>query len=235
MGESLFVPAAPCLAAAPHIFKDLGYDPAKDFTPVATIVEHGVAVAVSPKLGVGTMAELTALLKGKRGNGAYGSSSNTSIAAAELYKESAGLATTQVRYKDANTMLLDLVRGELDWVASDIVFLASRASQVKILALTSAARSPWLPDVPTMAESGLPGMDVPSWWGVVVPSGTPRPIVERLGALFNEIATSEDTRRFLQKLAIDPMPGSAEQMTAMLRRDTERWAKLVKLARIERE
>lgn len=231
----LITPASASLAAAKHIFKELGYDPDKDFAPVATIVQHGVAIAVNPKVPVSNMRELTAMLKGKTGNGAYGSSSNTSIAAAELYREIAGLQTTQVKYKDANTMLLDLLRGDLDWISSDIVFLASRASSVRILALTSSTRSPWLPDVPTMAEMGLPGMDVPSWWGVVVPAGTPKPIIERLGMLFNEISVSDDTKKFLQRLAIDPMPGSAETMTAMLKRDTERWGRLVQLAKIEKE
>lgn len=235
-GYTIYItPASASLAAAPHIFKEMGYDPIKDFTPVATIVQHGVAIAVSQKTPVTTMRELTALMKSKAGNGSFGSSSNTSIAAAELYKEQAGLQTTTVKYKDANTLLLDLLRGDLDWISSDIVFLASRASSVRILALTSSVRSPWLPNVPTMAESGLNGMDVPSWWGVVVPAGTPKPIVDRLGVLFNEIAASEDTKKFLQKLAIDPMPGSAETMTAMLKRDTERWARLVQLARIEKE
>ena len=235
-GYTIYItPASASLAAAPHIFKEMGYDPVKDFTPVATIVQHGVAIAVSPKLPVNNMRELTAHLKTKKDNSNFGSSSNTSIAAGELYKELAGLQTTTVKYKDANTLLLDLLRGELDWISSDIVFLASRASSVRILALTSSVRSPWLPDIPTMAESGLNGMDVPSWWGVVVPAGTPRPIVDRLGVLFNEITVSDDTKKFLQKLAIDPMPGSAETMASMLKRDTERWGRLVQLAKIEKE
>ncbi|MFM9969338.1 MAG: Bug family tripartite tricarboxylate transporter substrate binding protein [Burkholderiales bacterium] len=235
-GYTIYItPASASLAAAPHIFKEMGYDPVKDFTPVATIVQHGVAIAVSPKSPVTSMRELTALLKTKTGHGNFGSSSNTSIAAGELYKELAGLQTTTVKYKDANTLLLDMLRGDLDWMSSDIVFLSSRASSVRILALTSAVRSPWLPDVPTMAESGLNGMDVPSWWGVVVPAGTPRPIVDRLGVLFNEITVSDDTKKFLQKLAIDPMPGSAETMISMLKRDTERWGRLAQLAKIERE
>lgn len=231
----LITPASASLAASKHIFKDLGYDPDKDFTPVATIVQHGVAIAVSPKLGVQSMAELTQHLKNKTGNGAYGSSSNTSIAAAELYKEKTGLQTTQVRYKDANTMMIDLLRGDLDWISSDIGFLASRANSLKILALTSSTRTPWMPELPTMAEVGLACMDVPSWWGVVVPAGTPKPIVDKLTQLFNEISNSDETKKFLKGLAIDPMPGTGEQMTAMLKRDSERWARLVQLAKIDKE
>jgi tripartite-type tricarboxylate transporter receptor subunit TctC len=231
----LITPASASLAASKHIFKDLGYDPDKDFTPVATLVQHGVAIAVSPKLGVQSMADLTQHLKNKTGHGAYGSSSNTSIAAAELYKEKTGLQTTQVRYKDANTMVLDLLRGDLDWISSDIGFLASRANSLKILALTSSTRTPWMPDLPTMAEAGLAGMDVPSWWGVVVPAGTSKPIVDKLTQLFNDISNSDETKKFLKGLAIDPMPGSAEQMTAMLKRDSERWARLVQLAKIDKE
>jgi tripartite-type tricarboxylate transporter receptor subunit TctC len=235
-GYTIYItPASASLAAAKHIYKELNYDPDKDFTPVATIVQHGVAVAVNPKQPINTMRELTALLKSKKGNGVYGSSSNTSIAAAEVYKQLSGLATTQVRYKQASQALLDLLRDDLDFISSDIVFLAAQRGKVRILALSSTTRSPWLPDVPTMAEMGLPGMDVPSWWGVVVPAGTPKPIVDRLTVLFNEITVSEETKKFLQRLAIDPMPGSAEAMTAMLKRDTERWGEFVKVAKIEKE
>jgi tripartite-type tricarboxylate transporter receptor subunit TctC len=104
---------------------------------------------------------------------------------------------------------------------------------VRILAVTSAKRSGSLPDVPTLAEAGVPGVDIAPWWGVVVPSGTPRPIVDRLSRWFNEITNSAETKTFLARAALDAFPGSPEQMAALIKTETERWGRYVKLAKIE--
>ena len=106
--------------------------------------------------------------------------------------------------------------------------------KVRILAVTSAKRSGALPDIPTMAELGFKDFDITPWWGVVVPAGTPRPIVEQaLARWFNQITATEDTKQFLARAALDAFPGSPESMAALLRTETERWGRYVKLAKIE--
>jgi len=109
----------------------------------------------------------------------------------------------------------------------------ARAGRVRILAVTSAMRLATLPEVPTMKESGFPGYDLTPWWGVVVPAGTPKPIVDKLAAWFNQITASEETHKFLANLATDTFPGSPESMAALVRTEIEQWGKYVRLAKIE--
>jgi len=104
---------------------------------------------------------------------------------------------------------------------------------VRILAVTAAKRSATMPDIPTLAEAGVQGVDIAPWWGVVVPAGTPRPVIDKLAGWFNQITASDETRQFLARAALDPFPGSPEQMAALLRTEMERWGGFVKLAKIQ--
>jgi tripartite-type tricarboxylate transporter receptor subunit TctC len=99
--------------------------------------------------------------------------------------------------------------------------------------VTSAKRASTLPDIPTMAESGFKDFDISPWWGVVVPAGTPRPIIERLAGWFNQINATDETRQFLARAALDAFPGSPESMAALLKTEIERWKRYVELAKIE--
>jgi tripartite-type tricarboxylate transporter receptor subunit TctC len=231
----MITPASSTLAAARHLFKQLPFDPDKDFTPVTTLAKLSFAIAVDAKSPVHTVAELTEHLKKKPGHGAYATGSNTGQVTGELYKEMAGLRTTYVPYKQTMSALTDVIGGQVDFMTYDITFLVpqARSGRVRILAVTSAVRLAALPDVPTMIESGFPGYDLTPWWGVVVPAGTPKPIVDRLAAWFNQITASEETRKFLENLATDPFPGSSESMAALIRIEIEQWGKYVRLAKIE--
>lgn len=231
----MITPASSTLAAARHLFKQLPFDPDRDFTPVTTLAKLSFAIAVDAKSPVRTIAELTEHLKKKQGHGHYATGSNTGQVTAELYKSMAGLATTYVPYKQTMSALTDLLSGEIDFMTYDVTFLVSqlRSGRVRLLAITSAARLATLPEVPTMAESGFPGYDLTPWWGVVVPAGTPKPIVDQLAAWFNQITASEETRKFLENLATDPFPGSPESMAALIQVEIEQWGRYVRLAKIE--
>jgi tripartite-type tricarboxylate transporter receptor subunit TctC len=231
----MITPASSTLAAARYLFKQLPFDPDKDFTPVTTLARLSFAIAIDAKSPIRTIAELTEHLKKKPGHGHYATGSNTGQVTGELYKEMAGLTTVYVPYRQATAALTDTISGEDDFMAYDITFLLpqARAGRVRILAVTSAARLATLPEVPTMAESGFPGYDLTPWWGVVVPAGTPKPIVDKLAAWFNQITTSEETHKFLENLATDPFPGSPESMAALVRTEIEQWGKYVRLAKIE--
>jgi len=231
----MITPASSTLAAARHLFKQLPFDPDKDFTPVTTLAKLSFAIAVDAKSPVRTIAELTEHLRKKPGHGAYATGSNTGQVTGELYKEMAGLKTTYVPYKQTMSALTDVIGGQVDFMTYDITFLVpqARSGRVRILAVTSAARLATLPEVPTMVESGFPGYDLTPWWGVVVPAGTPKAIVEQLAAWFNQITTSEETRKFLENLATDPFPGSSESMAALIRTEIDQWGRYVRLAKIE--
>lgn len=231
----MITPASSTLAAARYMFKQLRFDPDKDFVPVTTLAKLSFAIAIDGSSPIRSIAELTESLKKKPGHGSYATGSNTGQVTGELYKEMAGLTTTYVPYKETMSALTDTITGRVDFMTYDITFLVpqARAGRVRILAVTSATRRAALPDVPTMVESGFPGYDLAPWWGVVVPAGTPKPVVDRLAAWFNQITTSDETRKFLENLATDPFPGSPESMAALLRTEIDQWGNYARLAKIE--
>ena len=225
-------PASSTLASAPHIFKQLPYDPLKDFAPVTTINSLTFVVAVDAAKPIKSMQELIAHLKAKPGNGFYGTQSNSGLIAAEWLKSKTGLQTVSVPFKVTGDAFANLLSGQIDFMSVDSTWAKSQ-SKVRILAVTAAKRAGTLPDVPTLAEAGVPGIDVAPWWGVVVPAGTPRPIIEKLSGWFNQIVASEETKQFHARFAIDPMPGTPESMAALLKTEIERWGGFVKLAKIQ--
>jgi tripartite-type tricarboxylate transporter receptor subunit TctC len=229
----LITPASSTLATAPHIFKHVPFDPLKDFAPVTTINSLAFVIAVDAAKPVRKMDELIAQLKAKQGNGFYGTQSNTGQVSAELLKEQRGLQTVYVPFKATTDGLAALLSGDIDFLSVDATWAVTQQSKIRILAVTSAKRAGALPDVPTMNELGFRDFDISPWWGVVVPAGTPRPIVERLARWFNEINAQDDTKQFLARAALDIFPGTPESMAALLRTETERWGRFVKLAKIE--
>jgi len=231
----LITPASSMLAAQPHFFRKLPFDPFNDFTPVTPLAWLPFGIAVDAKSPIKTMAELVVALKKKPDNGFYGMGNNSGLGTAELFKEMAGLKTVQVPYKTSMQGVTALATGEIDFLVWDATFMSgqARAGRIRILAVTSPKRASALPDVPTMIESGFPGFEITSWWGVVVPAGTPRPIVDKLAGWFHEINAMEETRRFLLNVATDVLSGTPEQMASMLKQEYERWGKLAKLAKIQ--
>jgi len=225
-------PASSTLAAAPHIFKQLPFDPLKDFASVTTINSLTFVVAVDASKPLRSISDLVSHLKARPGHGFYGTQSNSGQIAAELLKSKTGLSTTYVPFKVTGDAFTNLLAGQIDFMSVDSTW-ARGQPKVRILTVTAARRSASLPDVPTLAEAGVPGIDIAPWWGVVVPAGTPRTIVDRLAGWFNQITASEETRQFLARAALDPFPGSPEQMAALLKSETERWGTFVKLAKIQ--
>ena len=232
----MITPASSTLATAPHLFKSLPFDPARDFAPVTTVTSLSFVIAVDAAKSIKTIPQLISSLKEKKGNGFYGTGSNTGQVAAELFKVRAGLETTYVPFKATVGALAAVLSGEVDFISYDATYAVTQrepSGRLRILAVTSAKRSGALPDVPTLAELGMGEFDIAPWFGVVVPAGTPRPVVERLAAWFNQITTSDDARQFLARAAFDAFPGSPESMAALLKTETERWGRWVKLAKIE--
>jgi tripartite-type tricarboxylate transporter receptor subunit TctC len=232
----LITPASSTLATAPHLFKTIPFDPLKDFASVTTLASLSFVIAVDAAKPYRTLDEFVKALRAKTGNGFYGTQSNTGQVSAELFKEKLGLKTDYVPFKITGEAFTSLLAGNIDFMSVDATWaITQHPHKVRILAVTSARRSGSLPDVPTLAELGLKDFDIAPWFGVVVPAGTPRPIVERLAGWFNQITNSEDARQFLARSALDAFPGSPDSMAALLRSDTERWGGYVKLAKIEKQ
>jgi tripartite-type tricarboxylate transporter receptor subunit TctC len=222
------------MAANRYLFKKLPYDPEKDFTPVTTIAKLAFIMMVSPKTPVNSVQELTAYLK-KKGQSAYGTSNTTSLASAELYKTVTGVNSIQVNYKATADGFNDLLGGQIDFMFMDAVFSLeqARAGKVKALAVTSAERASWAPDIPAMSESGVPGFDLSPWWGYWAPAGTPQPIIDKLARWINEIVVMEETKKFLNTNGAVPFPNTPKGMAEYQARETVKWGEVLKAAKVE--
>jgi tripartite-type tricarboxylate transporter receptor subunit TctC len=231
----MITPASSTIASVSYLYKSLPFDPAKDFAAVTTIASLSFVIAVDALRPIRSIPDLIAALKQRPDDGFYGTSNNTGVIAAELFKAKAGLKTTYAPYKANAQALTDLLQGQLDFISYDAAWAVAqhRAGRIRILAATAAKRSVALPEIPTLTELGYGGDDVSPWWGVVVPAATPAPLVEKLAAWFNQITADEDTRQFLTRTAFDPFPGSPAQMQALLASDAARWKRYMELARIQ--
>jgi len=230
----LITPVSSTVNIAPSIFRKLTYDPKKDLAAVTTLVTVSFTITVDAKSPVRSVGELVARLKSRPKQGFYGATSNAGNISGELFKTMAGLETTFVPYKANPNALADLLSGQLDFISFDSTWTLQQQNNgfVRILAVTSAKRSGALPGVPTMQEAGFEGYDVTPWWGVFVPAGTPRPVIDKLAGWFNQITNSEEGKSFLARSAFDPFPGTPESAQKLLQSDFERWARYAKMAKI---
>ena len=231
----MITPASSTIASAPYLFKNLPFDTAKDFAAVTTIASLSFVILVDARKPIHNLKELVTELKKKPNDGFYGTSNNTGIIAAEIFKAKSGLKTTYAPYKTNVQALTDLLQGQLDFLSYDATWAAGQVNggKVRAVAATASRRSVAFPDMPTFAEQGFGDADVTPWWGALVPAGTPKPVIDKLAGWMNQITSEQDTRAFLARAAFDPFPGSPEQMTELLRTDAARWKGYVEMARIQ--
>jgi tripartite-type tricarboxylate transporter receptor subunit TctC len=227
-------PVASTLAAAVHIFKTLSFDPLKDFEFGGTLLSTSFVLVVAPKRSIQTVADLTKYLKEKKGDTFYGGSTNVGIVASEIYKNAIGVDAKRVNYRSAFDAINEMANGNIDFYFTDATTALGQIAtgRYRPLAVTGSKRTKALPDVPTMTEVGIP-MDFAPWWGTIMPAGTPKPIVEKLTAWLDKVSARPETDEFLTRNGLDPLPGDAALLRAMLARDTKRWGEWVKLAQIE--
>ena len=227
-------PVASTMAAAPYIFKHLSFDPLKDFEFGGTLMSVSFVLVVSPNTDIRTVADLTKYLKEKKTDKFYGGSTNTGIVASELYTHAIGVDVKRVNYRSAFDAMNEMTSGRLDFYFTDITTALGQiaAGRYRPLAVTGTKRSAALPNVPTMNEAGVP-MDFAPWWGTIMPAGTPKPIVAKLAGWLEAVSAMPETRAFLAKNGLDPLPGDAAMLRALLIKDTARWGEWVRLAQIE--
>jgi tripartite-type tricarboxylate transporter receptor subunit TctC len=227
-------PASSTMAAAPHLYKKLPFDPVKDFTPVTTLASLSFVLIVDARKPIHSVADLIAHLKARDG-GFYGGSNNTGIVAAELFKDAIGIDAKRVAYKNIADSVNDMIAGHTDFTFTDATWVVeqAKAGRIRALAVTSARRSSVLPDVPTLAEAGFPGIELEPWWGVFLPAGAPQPVVTKLASAFDRILATPETTEFLTRFANEPFPGTPDSLRDLLAKEIKRWGELVKLAKIE--
>ena len=235
-GYTIFItPGSSSHAANLYLFKQLPYDPVKDFTPVTTLARVFFVLTVNAKSPHQSVTGLTEAMEKKGDKGNYAYASPTALASTELYKARTGIRAFGVPFKTALETISAMQGGEIDFQFIDSVLALQqiRAGRLRGLAVTSAERSGTLPDVPTMIESGIPEFDVSPWWAVFLPGNAPAPVVEKLESWFNQVTASEESRKFLANMGADPFPGDAKFLAAHLAREIRKWGELIRLAKIQ--
>jgi tripartite-type tricarboxylate transporter receptor subunit TctC len=220
----------------PAIKKNMPFDTVRDFTPVAFIARSPLLVTASNSLKVGSAKELLALAGSKPGLISYGSAGPGSInqIAAELIALSAGVKLMHVPYRGGAPALNDLVGGHVDVYVSSLpqVLQLAQTGQARALAVTSAKRTPQLPDVPTLDEAGIAGFDLWSWWGIVGPAGMPPHVVHALNSEIGKMLNSPELATFLSNEGAEAEAMTPQQFGDLMRLETERWIKVAHEANI---
>jgi tripartite-type tricarboxylate transporter receptor subunit TctC len=230
-GYTLSLAPAGQLTILPHLNKAIPYDPFKSFAPVSLVAEVPYVVGASAETPVATLKELIAAAKKEPGKFTYSSCGNGTLChlSGELFRNLTGTDLLHVPFKGSAPAIQALLGGQVNLSFDTLTILAPqvKAGKVKGLVVTSRARTPLLPDVPTAAEAGLPDFVVSSWFGLVVPAATPKEIVLRLNSEINRIAKLPDVRERLAAQGLDAIPSTPEAFTQTIHDDYARWGKVV--------
>jgi tripartite-type tricarboxylate transporter receptor subunit TctC len=225
---------APSLAISPSLYSKLNYDPVKDFAPVSLVATVPNVMVTNPEVPAKTLGEFIRLAKSKPGEMNFGSggSGTSNHLAGELFNIVAGVKLVHVPYKGVNLAMNDVLSGRVQLVVIGVPATVPyiKAGRLRALALVAPQRSPVLPDVPTATEAGLPQFDVTTWYGILAPSGTPRPVVMRLNTELARIMHSSELKEKLDALATDPVTSTPEEFASLIRSEIAKWAAVVREA-----
>jgi tripartite-type tricarboxylate transporter receptor subunit TctC len=220
----------------PSLYKSLPFDMGRDFAPVIFVGSLPFVLALNPSVPANSVQELIALARAKPGQLNFGSAGTGGSVhlAGELFKMTAKLDMTHVPYKGTGAAIPDLVSGRIQLMFPSAITAKPFAEngRLKLLAVTSAKRSPDVPQLPTVAESGIPGFEVGIWYGVLVPAHTPADVVKRLNGDIGRVVGADDLKAAMLKQGVTLAPGTPEQFEAFYRAEMKKWAKVVKDAHI---
>jgi len=238
-GYTLFLGGVGSHAINPNLSDSLPYDPIRDFAPVALLAQAPLVLAVHPSVPADSFKAFVALARSRPGQLNYASNGNGSSShlAAVMFRSMTGVDMVHVPYKGLSPALADLLSGRVQLMFSSVVAILPHIKSGKLrgLALTGSRRMPSMPDLPTIAESGLPGYEASSWYGVLAPAGTPREIVARLNAELVKALAQSEVRTSLLAEGAEPAGGTPEQFAAHIRAEKERLGKLIREAKIRLE
>jgi tripartite-type tricarboxylate transporter receptor subunit TctC len=227
------------LAVNVSLMKKLPYDPQKDLQPVVLIERSALILVAGPGLKANSVQELVAYAKANPGKVGFGSSGigGAHHLSGEMLKLRTGVDMVHIPYKGGAPAAADLMAGHLPMMfeMGYAAVPSVKGGKTRALAVTSSQRIPLLPEVPTMAEAGLPGFESYNWQGVVAPAGTPRPIVERLNRELNAVLALPEQRDAILATASEPAGGTPEQFRDLIRTETAKWAEVVRAAKIQPE
>jgi len=238
-GHTLVVAGQGPFALNPHLYANPGYDPVGDFAPITQIERGALLLAVNPQLPVHSVAELMALANKKPGALNYGSpgTGTPPHLAGELFSRSADLKVVHVPYAGPSAAMLDLIAGRLTFTFGtvNVQLPQVNAGKIRALAVTSPARLEALPEIPTVAESGLPGFEYIGWLGIAAPAGTPESIIERLQREIAAILLTDEARRYFASYGREPVASTPAAFAAFIRAEHAKWRQVIRDSNIKAE
>ena len=230
-GYTLLVGNVGPVAVNPQIYKAVEYDSIRDFTPITLAVTAPQIVVVHPSVPAKTFKEFNALVQRQKGNLNYGSSGPGSIShlCAELYKRMTKSDMLHVPFKASAFITTAVLAGEIDLVFSDmaVVLPHVQAGRLRALAVTGPKQTPLVPGIPTVSESGVPGFNMTSWWGMFGPAGVPQPVVTRLNTELVRILKLPEVQKTFATLGVDAATSTPEELGALVRSEVPKYAKLI--------
>jgi tripartite-type tricarboxylate transporter receptor subunit TctC len=232
-GYTLFIASPGVLTILPHMRK-VSYDTLKDFAPIGLISIGPFLLIAHPSVPATTAKDLIALAKAKPGALNYASAGNgtPNHLAMELFKHMAGVDIVHVPYKGAPQAVTDVLAGHMNMMFNSIATVLPhvKSGKVRTLGIASLKRSPQLPDIPTIAESGMPGFEAANWFAMLAPGGTPKPVIARVSDALVKVVRGSDVKSKFEALGADPVGSTPEEFAAVLRRDMQQYATVVKVS-----
>jgi tripartite-type tricarboxylate transporter receptor subunit TctC len=238
-GYTLVLGYTGTLAIGPSLYRKAGYDPRKDFAPIGMIGNAPNSLVVHPSFPAKGIAELIAYARQNPGKVSFGSAGagTASHITGEYFARSAGISLVHIPYKGTGPAVVDVIGGHIPMAFAPIPASHPNVSAgtLRALAVTSLTRSGLLPDVPTIAEAGVPGFDASLYYGLAAPAGTPRPIIDKLNKVLRDALASNEVKRQLGSDGTEITPGSPEDYADFIDKDEKKWAQLVKASGVEPE
>jgi tripartite-type tricarboxylate transporter receptor subunit TctC len=236
-GYTVFITTNTTHAANEHLFKKLPYDPVKDFAPVTGLAKGAQIMVVNPSLPYKTVGEFIAAAKKEPGKLTFGSGSSSSRIAGELLQQMAGIQLLHVPYKSNPLAITDLLGGQIHMMITDMAtgMPQVKAGKLRALGVSSLKRSSLAPDVPTIAEAGVPGYEMGFWFAAYVPAGTPPAVVKRLNELLHKALTSAPAKSLFEQTGFEAFPTAPEELAQFQLAESRRWQAIIKKAGIEPE
>ena len=238
-GYTIHLTSVGPMTVAPHMVKDLGYDPKRDIAPITMGVVFPNVIVVHPGIAAKTLAEFVALAKQKPGELNYASSGvgGAGHLSGELFKQRAGIDMVHVPYKGGGPAMTDLLGGRVAMYPGvpSTVLPHVEAGKLRALATTGAKRTALMPNVPTVAESGYPGFEAVNWYAFVAPGKTPKAIVDYWHRELLKVLNDPAIREELARHGLEPQPGTPEELVRYIDTETEKWGKVVRQANIKAE
>ena len=230
-GYTLGMGSAATLCIAPALYPKLPYDPIRDFSPISVVASTSFVFVVHPSIPASSVKQFIALAKAgpsqlRFGSGGSGSVTHLSV---ELFRSMANIALLHVPYRGGSLAIIDLLSGQIDFMFDSIPNSQQhvKGGKLRALGVTSAKRSRLIPEVPTIAEAGVPGYEATTWFGVLAPAGTPPDVIERLAAASQQAIASDDLRQRMLGHGFEPMGTTPQQFAQLIRLELPKWAKVV--------